>query len=72
MRRDGSPDREAGASSGLYPGVDLRAREGPTVREIGHRVGLSSTSSVQYQLKRLEQQGVISRSGSRWRSYRLT
>ncbi|OEJ22192.1 hypothetical protein AR457_38745 [Streptomyces agglomeratus] len=46
--------------------------EGPTVREIGDRVGLSSTSSVQYQLKRLEQQGAISRSGSRWRSYRLT
>ncbi|OEJ22208.1 hypothetical protein AR457_39295 [Streptomyces agglomeratus] len=46
--------------------------EGPTVREIGHRVGLSSTSSVQYQLKRLEQHGAISRSGSRWRSYRLT
>ncbi|MGX1886493.1 LexA family protein [Streptomyces sp. NPDC055287] len=46
--------------------------EGPAVREIGDRVGLSSTSSGQYQLNRLEQHGVISRSGSRWRSYRLT
>ncbi|MGX1887376.1 LexA family protein, partial [Streptomyces sp. NPDC055287] len=36
-------------------------REGPTVREIGDRVGLSSTSSGQYQLNRLEQHGVISR-----------
>jgi SOS-response transcriptional repressor LexA len=45
--------------------------EGPTVREIGQRVGLSSPSSVHYQLSRLEQHGVISRSGRRWRSYVL-
>ncbi|MFF3531327.1 hypothetical protein ACFYX5_32085 [Streptomyces rubiginosohelvolus] len=32
---------------------------GPTVREIGARVGLSSTSSVAHQLGRLEAQGLI-------------
>ncbi|WP_329030882.1 MULTISPECIES: MarR family transcriptional regulator [unclassified Streptomyces] len=37
--------------------------EGPSVREIGARVGLSSTSSVAYQLGRLEELGLISRTG---------
>ncbi|MER5917033.1 winged helix-turn-helix transcriptional regulator [Streptomyces sp. NPDC001982] len=46
--------------------------EGPTVREIGQRVGLSSPSSVAYRLLRLEERGVIARSGRRWRSCRLT
>ncbi|MEU0393600.1 hypothetical protein ABZ208_12615 [Streptomyces sp. NPDC006208] len=41
--------------------------EWPTIREIGWQVGLSSTSSVAYQLERLEQPGAISRSGRRWR-----
>lgn len=41
--------------------------EWPTIREIGQEVGLSSTSSVAYQLQRLEQRGVISRDGRRWR-----
>ncbi|MGW0554413.1 LexA family protein [Streptomyces sp. NPDC002926] len=45
--------------------------EAPSVREIGQRVGLSSTSSVAYQLRRMEQAGVISRSGRRWRSCRI-
>ncbi|WP_405999604.1 LexA family protein [Streptomyces sp. NBC_00829] len=45
--------------------------EGPTIREIGARVGLSSTSSVAYQLRRMEEAGVISRTGRRWRSCRL-
>ncbi|MGP3980635.1 LexA family protein [Streptomyces sp. KR80] len=45
--------------------------EGPTLREIGQCVGLSSTSSVAYQLGRLEQLGAIKRSGRRWRSCRL-
>ncbi|MEU5561366.1 hypothetical protein AB0H47_35480 [Streptomyces globisporus] len=39
---------------------------GPTVREIGARVGLSSTSSVAHQLGRLEARGLISRTGRDW------
>ncbi|MFF0059895.1 LexA family protein [Streptomyces microflavus] len=41
---------------------------GPTVREIGTRVGLSSTSSVAYQLAQLAERGLISRTGREWRS----
>lgn len=44
--------------------------EGPTIREIGQQVGLSSTSSTAYQLGRLEQHGMVSR-GRSWRSIRL-
>lgn len=39
---------------------------GPTVREIGARVGLASTSSVAHQLGRLEARGLISRTGRDW------
>ena len=39
---------------------------GPTVREIGARVGLSSTSSVAHQLGRLEARGLIVRTGRDW------
>ncbi|MGW6463595.1 LexA family protein [Streptomyces rubiginosohelvolus] len=39
---------------------------GPTVREIGARVGLSSTSSVAHQLGRLEARGLIARTGRDW------
>ncbi|MEV7715668.1 MarR family transcriptional regulator [Streptomyces sp. NPDC088270] len=46
--------------------------ESPSVRQIGERVGLSSTSSVAYQLGRLEARGLISRTGHRWRSCRLS
>lgn len=49
----------------------IECGEGPTVRQIGERVGLSSTSSVAYQLGRLEALGLISRSTRRWRSCRL-
>ncbi|WP_327687012.1 winged helix DNA-binding protein [Streptomyces sp. NBC_00467] len=45
--------------------------EGPSIRQIGQVVGLSSTSSVAYQLGRLEESGLISRSTSSWRSVRL-
>lgn len=45
--------------------------EGPSVRQLGALVGLSSTGSVAYQLGRLEEQGLISRSDRRWRSVRL-
>ncbi|MFE7044511.1 hypothetical protein ACFU9X_35320 [Streptomyces atratus] len=51
------------------PGLD---REGPSVRQIGEWAGLSSTSSVAYQLGRLEARGLISRTGHRWRSCRLS
>ncbi|WP_267914720.1 LexA family protein [Streptomyces microflavus] len=44
---------------------------GPTIREIGARVGLSSTSSVAYQLAQLEERGLISRTGREWSSCRL-
>ncbi|MFJ2854334.1 LexA family protein [Streptomyces rubiginosohelvolus] len=39
---------------------------GPTVREIGARVGLASTSSVAHQLGRLEARGLIVRTGRDW------
>ncbi|MFE2038500.1 LexA family protein [Streptomyces scopuliridis] len=45
--------------------------EGPSVRQIGVLVGLSSTGSVAYQLAQLEQRGLISRSDRRWRTVRL-
>ena len=37
----------------------------PSVREIGAAVGLNSTASVSYQLKRLQEQGLLSASGSK-------
>ncbi|WP_328405580.1 MarR family transcriptional regulator [Streptomyces sp. NBC_00390] len=42
--------------------------EGPSIRQIGQLVGLSSSSSVAYQLGRLEERGLISRTGRRWRN----
>jgi len=45
--------------------------EGPTIRQIGPRAGLSSTSSVAYRLGRLEARGLSSRTGHGWRSCRL-
>ena len=37
----------------------------PSVREIGAAVGLSSTASVSYQLKRLQEQGLLSAPGNK-------
>ncbi|MFH8379038.1 hypothetical protein ACH4A7_36635 [Streptomyces cyaneofuscatus] len=45
--------------------------EGPTIRQIGERVGLSSTSSVAYQLGQLEGRGLISRTGRGWNYCRI-
>lgn len=69
------------AGGGLSPRQEMVLRvvrewiaehvEGPSVRQIGARVGLSSTSSVAYQLGRLEDLGYISRAGRRWRTCRL-
>ncbi|MET8406094.1 winged helix DNA-binding protein [Streptomyces sp900116325] len=71
MRRDGvlSPRQEWILR--VIRNSIIECGEGPTVRQIGERVGLSSTSSVAYQLGRLEELGLISRSGRRWRSCRL-
>ncbi|WP_405911613.1 LexA family protein [Streptomyces sp. NBC_00963] len=38
----------------------------PTMREIGNAVGLSSTSSVNYQLRRLQAQGFVTRTAQGW------
>ncbi|HET6356488.1 hypothetical protein [Streptomyces sp.] len=46
--------------------------EGPTIREIGQQVGLSSTSSTAYQLGKLEEHGMIIRRARSWRSFRLS
>ncbi|MFD5206570.1 hypothetical protein ACFWNF_06475 [Streptomyces anulatus] len=77
----GSPDptgrrgvrREARALSARQEAIIAVTRswltehgEGPTVRELGTRVGLSSTSSVAHQLAQLEKRGLISRTGRDW------
>ncbi|WP_326745343.1 MarR family transcriptional regulator [Streptomyces sp. NBC_01760] len=46
--------------------------ESPSVRQIGALVGLSSSSSVAYQLGRLEERGLISRTGRHWRNIHMT
>ncbi|WP_326760984.1 MarR family transcriptional regulator [Streptomyces phaeochromogenes] len=45
----------------MHPGLYSRAREAPTIREIGRIVGLSSPASVVYHLDQMEQLGVIRR-----------
>ncbi|MFE0101132.1 LexA family protein [Streptomyces sp. NPDC059009] len=45
--------------------------ECPTLAEIAADVGLSSRSSVHYQLGQLQAQGLVVRDGQRWRAYRL-
>lgn len=42
--------------------------QAPTLRQIGERVGLSSTSSVAYQLGRLEGWGLITQTGRGWKA----
>ncbi len=44
----------------------------PTIREIGERLNLDSTSSVVYHLKKLENQGKISRDNNKNRAIELT
>lgn len=46
--------------------------EAPTVLEIGAAVGLSSRSSVHYQLRELEEKGAIRRARYQPRGIRLT
>ena len=44
----------------------------PTVREIGEKLNLDSTSSVVYHLKKLESMGKITRNGNKNRAIELT
>ncbi len=44
----------------------------PTIREIGEHVGLSSTSSVSYQIRQLVEKGLVRRSPARARGLVLT
>jgi repressor LexA len=44
----------------------------PTMREIGHAAGLSSTASVTYQLQILEEKGWIRRDAARGRAIEIT
>ncbi|MEU1418101.1 MarR family transcriptional regulator [Streptomyces sp. NPDC005731] len=50
------------------------ARRGasPTMQELGKQLGLSSTSSVHYRLRRIEELGYIAREPGRTRGVRLT
>ncbi|MFB7049559.1 hypothetical protein ACFCX7_25815 [Streptomyces microflavus] len=66
-----TPVGPAGSDHAADPVLDHRARRRPTIRQIGASVGLSSTSSVAYQLGQLEKRGLISRTGRDWSSCRL-
>ncbi|WP_327258238.1 LexA family protein [Streptomyces sp. NBC_01244] len=46
--------------------------QGPSIRELGPAVGLSSSSSVAFQLTQLEQRGLLTRRTRDWSSVRLT
>ncbi|MEV7318444.1 hypothetical protein AB0N56_36695 [Streptomyces microflavus] len=71
MRRDGALSVRQEAIMRLIRSWITEHGEGPTIRQIGARVGLSSTSSVAYQLAQLEKRGLISRTGRDWSSCRL-
>ncbi|MGW7007334.1 LexA family protein [Streptomyces sp. NPDC054933] len=43
----------------------------PSIREIAHAVGLSSTSSVAYQLRTMERNGIVTHTPHRSRSYQV-
>ncbi|MBK5993332.1 hypothetical protein JHN53_17120 [Streptomyces sp. MBT58] len=71
MRREGALSVRQEAILRLIRSWIIEHGEGPTVRQIGARVGLSSTSSVAYQLGQLEARGLISRTGRGWNSCRM-
>ncbi|MFJ3481402.1 LexA family protein [Streptomyces microflavus] len=71
MRRDSALSVRQEAILLLIRSWIIEHGEGPTIRQIGARVGLSSTSSVAYQLRQLEARGLISRTGRGWSSCRL-
>ncbi|MDX2621609.1 MarR family transcriptional regulator [Streptomyces sp. NPDC013082] len=49
----------------------IESGEAPSLRQIAERVGLTSASSVHYQLGRLEERGLVRRTSRRWRSCQL-
>ncbi|MFE4724241.1 winged helix-turn-helix transcriptional regulator [Streptomyces sp. NPDC056728] len=65
------PERQRSVVAAMRAHIADRA-EAPTVREIAAAVGLSSPSSVLYQLRRLEEAGVLRRAGAGSREYRLS
>lgn len=71
MRGDGALSVRQEAIMRLIRSWITEHGEGPTIRQIGASVGLSSTSSVVYQLAQLEERGLISRTGRDWSSCRL-
>ncbi|MFF0059581.1 LexA family protein [Streptomyces microflavus] len=71
MRRDSALSVRQEAIMRLIRSWIIEHGEGPTIRQIGARAGLSSTSSVAYQLRQLEARGLISRTGRGWSSCRL-
>ncbi|WP_435883519.1 hypothetical protein [Streptomyces rubiginosohelvolus] len=64
MRREPRP--LTARQEAVLAGGEVWLGHGPTVREIGARVGLSGTSSVAHQLGRLEARGLIVRTGRDW------
>ncbi|WP_097983005.1 hypothetical protein [Streptomyces sp. f150] len=67
MRREPRPltARQEAVLAVIRSSLSERGR-GPTVRGIGARVGLASTSSVAPHLGRLEARGLIARTGRDW------
>ncbi|KIF67162.1 hypothetical protein HY68_36325 [Streptomyces sp. AcH 505] len=71
MKDDGAPtDRQLQIRRVIRTWIEDHGK-GPSIRQIGKRVRLSSTSSVAYHLGRLEERGLISRTGRRRCSCRL-
>ncbi|MFD5064723.1 hypothetical protein [Streptomyces sp. NPDC058394] len=68
--RQGATERRERIVRGLRAWIADHG-QGPWVRRLGALVGLSGTSLVACHLGRLEEEGLISRSGRRRRSVRL-
>lgn len=64
-------DRERQIVAAIEAAI-VETGESPSVREIGARVGLRSTSSVVYHLRHLEERGMIRHQRYRHRTYRTT
>ncbi|WP_329833425.1 helix-turn-helix domain-containing protein [Streptomyces sp. BE133] len=69
MRRP--PHSAAGVHPPGHSGAITESGEAPSLRQIAERVGLTSTSSVHYQLGQLEERGLVRRAARRWRSCQL-
>jgi repressor LexA len=70
-RRQRLSDRQQGILRHIW---EFTRRRGypPSIREIGHAVGITSTSVVNYNLDRLEQEGLIERDRGYSRGLRLS